>query len=200
MRDSQYIEWRSEIEARFSSMRPVPEPTEVHTSPSGEYSLEVIEYTSAPESWNYTRGVVRHRETQEVIADIRRNYGIFWHAWVQQKDRQFLLCGEDYQGYNVIDLSTGTNTFTFPLEAYKGTGFCWAAVHPSPSGELLAVEGCYWACPYEIVIYDFKNPSLSPLPELFRAEDLDQVLGWQPNEELQYTVGDGKKTEVWRRL
>ena len=200
MRDSQYVAWRSEIETRFSSMHPVLKPTEIHISPSGEYSLEIIEYTDGLKSWNYTRGLVRHQKTQEIITDIKRNLGYFWHAWVQHKDREFLFCGEDYQGYNVIDLSTAINTFTFPQEAYEGLGFCWAAVYPSPSGKLLAVEGCYWACPSELVIYDFKNPSLSPLPELFRAEDLEHIIGWKNNKELQFIIEEDnkKRTQIWQ--
>lgn len=136
-----------------------------------------------------------------VVADVKRNYGIFWFAWVQRGDREYLLCGEDYQGYNVIDLNFGPNVLTFPHEAYKGMGFCWTAAYPSPTGDTIAVEGCYWACPYELVFYDFTNPSRSPLPELFRVEDLERAEGWVSDHEFRFTVGEGasQRSETWRR-
>jgi hypothetical protein len=53
------------------------------------------------------------------------------------------------------------------------------AVYPSPDGLVLAVDGCYWACPYEIVFFDFANPASLPLPEIDRCEEVtDPVIGW----------------------
>jgi hypothetical protein len=201
MSDSQYQEWRAEIEARFAEMHALDEHIEVHRSPSGRYSLQVTEYTAGPESWNYTRGVVLCSATATVVADVKRNYGIFWFAWVQRQGKEYLLCGEDYQGYNVIDLDAEVNVLTFPPEAYKGLGFCWAAAYPSPSGDTVAVEGCYWACPYDLVFYDFTNPMRSPLPELFRAEGLERAEGWVSESEFRFTVeeGESRQTRTWRR-
>ena len=107
-----------------------------------------------------------------------------------------LFRSEDYQGYNVIDVKEGTNTLTFPIEAYKGMGFCWGSAYPSPTGQLLAVEGCYWGGPNEIVIYDFSNPSCSPLPELARAEETLQARGWLSDSEFEFTVEDGDATRT----
>ena len=196
MSDMCYAERRRHTEQRFSEMQPVNEPTELHSSPSGKYSLEIIEYTSGPESWNYSRGVVRHTDSQKIIADVKRNLAGFWFAWVLRPDGEYLLCGEDYQGYNVIDVKEGTNTLTFPIEAYKGMGFCWGSAYPSPTGQLLAVEGCYWGGPNEIVIYDFSNPSCSPLPELARAEETLQARGWLSDSEFEFTVEDGDATRT----
>lgn len=126
-----------------------------------------------------------------IIADIRRNYGHFWHAWVFRGEREeYLLCGEDYQGYNVIDLVTAGNFVEFPEPGYQGDGFCWVAAHPSPDGKILAVEGCYWACPYELVFFDFSNPSMLPLPELSRADFYEVAEGWAGDGEFRYTVED----------
>lgn len=115
----------------------------------------------------------------EVIADVRRNYGIFWHEWCEYSNGfEYLLCGEDYQGYNVINLDRQTNNSFFPDSAYEGHGFCWAKVFASPGGNFLAVDGCYWACPYELVLYDFTEPDLLPLKELTRIDDLRDSEGW----------------------
>lgn len=200
MSDMGYAEWRQHTEQRFSGMRPVDKPTELHSSPSGEYSLEIIEYTSGPESWNYSRGMVRQAESQRIIADVKRNLAGFWFAWVLRPDGEYLLCGEDYQGYNVIDLNRGVNSLTFPLEAYKGRGFCWGSVYPSPTGQLIAVEGCYWGSSNDVVIYDFSDPCRSPLPELARVEEVLQAKGWLSDSEFEFTVedGDATRSSTWK--
>ncbi len=116
--------------------------------------------------------------------------------------QEFLLCGEDYQGYNVIDLERGENKVFFPAEGFDGHGFCWTQVHPSPDGLVLAVEGCYWACPYALVLYDFCNPSKLPLPELARLEEYYDVIGWRDNDTLEYSQGESSAERVpatWQR-
>jgi hypothetical protein len=115
-------------------------------------------------------------------------------------DGEYLLCGEDYQGYNVIDLKREVNELTFPPEAYEGQGFCWGAAYPSPTGQLIAVDGCYWGGPNEVVIFDFAVPCLSPLPELTRIEDTLNVKGWLNDTEFEFTVADGDagRTTIWK--
>jgi hypothetical protein len=200
MNNPSYAEWRQHIEKRFSEMQPIGEPSDIHHSPSGTYSLEIIQYTSGPESWNYSRGLVRHNASKKVIADVKRNLAGFWFAWVLRPDGEYLLCGEDYQGYNVLDLGRGVNALTFPVEAYKGLGFCWGSAHPSPTTQLLAVEGCYWGGPNEIVIFDFSEACRSPLPEIARIEETLQAKGWLSDSEFEFTVEDGQESRsvIWK--
>ncbi|AEG02904.1 hypothetical protein [Methylomonas methanica] len=200
---SSYTEWREEILEHFAKMFLDKTSTEVHVSPSGVFSLEISTYSGWKDSWNYSRGILRYVATGQVITDIIRNYGMFWFTWVvQQTGREFLLCGEDYQGYNVIEPALGTNIVTFPAEAFKGHGFCWAAVHPSPDGRTLAVEGCFWACPYELVFFDFSEPQRSPLPELHRVQDFESFGRWLNSDECSFTVGEGENitNSKWARF
>jgi hypothetical protein len=47
----------------------------------------------------------------------------------------------------------------------------------------LAVDGCYWACPFDVVLYDFRNPEDLPLRELSRVSNVvDRFEGWTDNE------------------
>jgi hypothetical protein len=155
----EYRARRAEIEAEFAQMVPVEGSLEMHSSPSGRYVLETLRYAADEQGRRYARGTVRRLEDDAPVADIERNIGGFLHAWVQHPDGlESLLCGEDYQGYTVVCLDTAEARVHFPPEAFGGHGFCWAAIHPSPDGSILAVEGCYWACPYELVMYDFSDP------------------------------------------
>ncbi len=201
MADTKYSESRAPILANFAKMKPLPESQKINISPSGRYSLTTTKYTSGPQSWNYSRGIVRDLATDRIVADVIRNYGHFWFAWASLRKREFLLCGEDYQGYNVIDLEKAENVLTFPKEAFDGYGFCWAAVHPSPSGHLLAVEGCYWGGPYDLVFYDFSAPMRSLAPGIGRIEDLEETFGWIDQDRFRYAAGeDGDlRLDIWCR-
>lgn len=171
---------RRELEEFFGRENLIADGHESAVSPSGRYRLDIDEYRVSPQHGYYSRGIVWRVEDDTVIADVKRNYD-FWHAWVAQhpSGNEYLLCGEDYQGYTVINLDRGVVANYLPPEASEGNGFCWAAAYASPDGGMLAVEGCYWACPYEIVFYDFTNPTVLPLPELHRIWPLKRVMGWE---------------------
>lgn len=158
--------WRDDSKGRVSTL-----------SPSGKFELEVVQYRTSPEpmGWNYSRGMVNRLSDGAVIADVKRNYGHFPHAWVLQGNREFLICGEDYQGYSVVDLMSPKINIYIPPEAERGRGFCWVSLTPSPGGKLLLVSGCYWAASYELRLYDLTKATDVPLP----------ILGY-----LDYLYGD----------
>jgi hypothetical protein len=188
--DERYSEKRKAIERFFVPENTVADSDKTVVSPSGRFELEICRYSTGPKSWDYSRGVVRCLSDKKVIADVKRNYGHFWHTWVKHANgNEYLLCGEDYQGYSVINLTQETYKVFFPESGYKGFGFCWASVYPSPDGLVLAVDGCYWACPYEIVFFDFSNPASLPLPEIERCDEVtDPVIGWVDNETFVFTI------------
>lgn len=144
--------------------------TEVINSSSGKYKLEIKHYKRQG-SWNYTRGLV-YKDNEE-IADIKRNYCSFFHAFVENhpNGHDYLLCGQNYQGQTVIELDTGDRVDYLPGTARKGHGFCCAAYYPSPNKKYLFIDGCYWACPYESRIVDFSEPMKLPYKMLNKFDD-----------------------------
>ena len=36
--------------------------------------------------------------------------------------------------------------------------FLWCKCYYNPVNDLLAVDGCYWACPYSLIVLDFSHP------------------------------------------
>jgi hypothetical protein len=50
---------------------------------------------------------------------------------------------------------------------------------------VLAVDGCYWACPYDLVFYDFREPDILPFPEMQRFDNLSDSNGWLDNETFE---------------
>ena len=52
---------------------------------------------------------------------------------------------------------------------------------------MLAVEGCYWAVPGEIVFLDIRDPERLPFPELDRFGELVEHEGWVDDEKFELT-------------
>ncbi len=217
-----YKEKRLEFEGHFSSIcderHRIAKKGSVSTSPSGRFGLEIAVYSTGTDasipSWEYSRGLVRRTSDGVVLADIKRNFGHFPFAWAKQEEREYLICGEDYQGYAVIDPAEGRTNVYVPDEAIKGSGFCWAEIQPSPNGRCLLVDGCYWAADYELRLYDFSTPLDLPLQKLASLSylfgdpyrDSIQLNGrWTDDTHVELTaevVKDGSKaseksTRIW---
>jgi hypothetical protein len=138
-------------------MKGPPTATKETLSPSGKYKLTTQSYKTGEHTWNYSRGVVTEVATGKQVGDVRRNYGSFWHTWLERKDGTYLLCGEDYQGYGYVHCEAATQQFYYPRNILSGSGWCWGAAYVSPSGQFLLVAGCYWACPWEMRLLDLRG-------------------------------------------
>jgi hypothetical protein len=182
--NERYREQRRAIERFFTEENRLADAAQASDSPSGRFHLEIRRYSTGPKTWIFSRGVVTRVADGTILADVKRNFRHFWHSWVDHANgNEYLLCGEDYQGYSVVNLTAGTYTTFFPEEGYRGCGFCWTAAYPSPDTLVLAVDGCYWACPYDVVLYDFRDPEDLPLRELARVSNIvDQCEGWTDNQ------------------
>lgn len=172
-----YYLLRSKLFGRDTDKYFVGSPLEskIYHSPSGKYQLVISKYPSREGCWSLSRGEVFRTKDLKLIGDVKRNYYQFPFAWAEghKNGHDYLICGEDYQGQTIIELDTGERKDYLPFVAYKGFGFCWASICPSPDLTKLLVSGCIWAAPYEIVVYDFTNPLSLPYKELFRDWDVD---------------------------
>jgi hypothetical protein len=186
--DERYQQRRTEFEAYFSGLRLKEGSARTVRSPCGDFSLETSSYIGAPDTWAYSRGLVRSTTDGILLADVRRNAPSFWHTWITHRNGyRYILCGEDYQGYTLVNLNTGKTLTHFPESGYGGYGFCWTSAYLSPDSQVLAVDGCYWACPYEIVLFDFRHPEVLPYPELARmGEVVGEPPGWLDNETFAF--------------
>lgn len=203
MNKRKYKKHRKNLEKFFKKTDLLPTKKTV-IAPSGKHSLDILAYKTKEGCWNYTRGIVRELPDGPVVADIKRNYSSFWHTWVShQNGKEYLLCGEDYQGYTVINLTDRKEHTVFPDDGYEGHGWCWITAYPSPDGKLVAVFGCYWACPYDLRVYDFSEPDKTPL-KLLSERDIqgnDSVIGWKDDKtihirrEIDLRKSDGKEID-----
>ena len=71
------------------------------------------------------------------------------------------------------------NCFVLSEASLKDEDFYLLKIYASPDVNILAVEGCYWGCPTDIIFYDFSDPSIIPLLEIDRIENIWESLGWE---------------------
>lgn len=128
-------------------------------SPSGKYKLVISLYKTKPGCWAFSRGEVYRCSDNSLIADVKRNYDIFHHLWLEQltDGHDYLLCGEDYQGQTFVQLDTNTIKHYLPEKAKEGFGFCWVSYSLLPDKITLQVDGCYWGCPYMTIFVDVSD-------------------------------------------
>ena len=82
---------------------------------------------------------------------------------------QYMVFRSELYGYSVLDLSSLEDFHYFPRESLRRLQgdtsaeetFIWVQVHYNKINNILAVEGCYWACPMSILLIDFSEPMIS---------------------------------------
>lgn len=164
-----------------------------HMSPSGMFRLVITSHETSPGCWSYTKGKVYHHNAWTPIAEIRRNYSSFPFLWMEEHvdNYDYLICGEDYQGQTFVQLNTGKVVSNKSFGAEKGFGFCWSSYRLLGDGKTLLVDGCYWACPYEMKFFDVSNP-MAGWPERELPADIDYL----DPEKSEITVGEDD-TILW---
>lgn len=141
----------------------------IHEEYFDEYRLVIEQHYTRLNCCSFTRGLVY--KDGRIIADIKRNYAVFPGTFIRHSNgNRYLVCGEDYQGYTVVNMTLEKTHTYVPKEAEKGAGFCWASHKYNKDNNTLDVEGCYWAFPYEVVTYDFGDPDTLPYKELSRRD------------------------------
>jgi len=100
-----------------------------------------------------------------------------------------LLFPEDLEGQSIVDLTERR------IEGFadKDGGFIWTEFHLSPDKDKLAVVGCYWACPYQCLVYDFREPMRLPLPVIAEFDIPDNAQFGEWTSIRSFTMVDGQK-------
>ena len=77
---------------------------------------------------------------------------------------RYLIFREDLYGYSVLEVETGRTVHYIPERSWPLDGgqaeetFIWTGAAYDPGTNLLAVSGCYWACPNGTLLLDFSDP------------------------------------------
>lgn len=173
--EKEYILQKKDLEQYFVENNLIKSKTKQYEYK--EYILEVEEYKTREKCWNYTKGIIKKNGIK--ICEIKRNYSSFFHLFYSHSNgNDYLICGEDYQGYTIFNLTKEEKYSYVPNSWFTGTGFCFVYVEKEESidgkiTDLLRVEGCHWGAPFEIMELDFSNPEKLPLPIVDRWYEED---------------------------
>jgi len=103
--------------------------------------------------------------------------------FAHQNGHEYLFYKRDLYGYSVFDLKTGQDFSYYPaasLPFAETETFIWCEVFYNPVNNIIAVSGCYWACPYGIILADFTDPQNSEyiekygyIEEIYHSDDYE---------------------------
>jgi len=178
-----YIEnLRADIKRDFDEQTFTKADFQSSISPSEKFRLEATNYWSKEPNWDLTKVELYDQATNDKLFDFFVNESQFFYSWLTKGNPEYFICAEDiFGGQTVIDLPNNEMASYSPNE----DGFIWTGFHLSPDGNTLATVGCYWACSFEIKLFDFSNPLLLPLKEIKQIELLgndEEITGWVDNE------------------
>ena len=116
------------------------------------------------------------------------------HKITEIDGRLYFIYNDNLYGYNVLRLDDMKEYRYFPKASFKDSfaeTFIWTDIFYNPNNRLLAVYGCYWACPYEVMLYRVPD-IMKPFTEIcypteFLACDYydtanDNAVSWEENE------------------
>lgn len=101
-------------------------------------------------------------ETEKVLSTWRNlnDDGEFCKLIEHSDSHKYLIFRSDLYGYSVLNLDTLQDFHYIPSGSFpKGETFIWTDVFYNKKNNLIAVLGCYWACPYGTLLLDFSHPA-----------------------------------------
>lgn len=87
----------------------------------------------------------------------------------------YLIFSTDLYGYSVLNLDNYKDYHYMPENPKDGTdeSFIWTDVKYCKRNNIIAVEGCIWACPFGTFFYDFSIPEELPHDLIYSIYDMD---------------------------
>lgn len=185
--DERYKSERFGLEQYFTHGYLLPDETEYFVAPSGRCTLTVFRYCHQEGDGLLflSKGVLRFDD--DMLIEIKRDHDYFQYTWLEHPTGEYLICGEDYQGYSVVDLKSRSVQHFVPEEAYLGGGFVWMEPYATSNGSILAVEGYFLGGPYQVVFYDVSQPTVLPYREILRLTEYGRIIGWKDPKNFEYT-------------
>ncbi|KAH0785403.1 hypothetical protein GPJ56_010814 [Histomonas meleagridis] len=107
--------------------------------------------------------------------DSHQSLSMFKH----RNGNHYLVFQIELYGYSVYELEAGKEMHFVPLQVHPENKknfvevFIWTSADYDPNSDLLAVGGCYWACPWSTIVVDFADPlHEQPVEHWLYVEDL----------------------------
>lgn len=121
--------------------------------------------------------------------------GEFFTLFSHSNGNHYLVFRTELYGYSVLEVESGKELHYVPSTAHPEEEkkfqetFIWTDVHYHPKANMLAVEGCYWACPNSVLLLDFSDP--------LREQLTEQWLEFHKIDGYDYDVYDSFDFDHW---
>ncbi|MBK8147983.1 MAG: hypothetical protein IPK58_07140 [Acidobacteria bacterium] len=149
-------------------------------SPCGKYRLRKSEYRQIKPDchWDVARYQIFETASDHLIFEFIADDTLSddSHVWIAINGVDYLVCAEDrFGGHSIFDLTNRK----FASFSNGEDGFIACRYYPSPGLTKLALYGCFWACPFEVIVVSFGSPMSLPWPELATiSHQHDWIIEW----------------------
>jgi len=146
------------------------------------YETEKYKQTDSRRNWIITKVKIGCLEEQTFFFEYFSHSDDVCSVWLYRQNKDYLLYPEAQGGQSIFDVEN-KRLYSFYS---KEDAFIWTDILASPDNNKLAVIGCYWACPYELVIYDCSDLFVLPYPYIYRehVESGFSLKEWCNNQSL----------------
>jgi hypothetical protein len=114
------------------------------------------------------------------VAEFRNiNHSVNFYSVVEHSNgKNYLIFSIDLYGYSNMNLENYHIYNFIPKDSFKGEAetFIWTDICYSKKHNILAVDGCYWACPSSAEFFDFSNPENLPYEKILSSYDIEGEL------------------------
>jgi len=151
----EYLEYRNE---KISTViLPENKISEIVTEENG-YNREIIKYKK--DGYSFTTNKVYNKagmQIHEYITLYQNNF--FCTPMHHRNGKVYLFYKEGLYGYSVFDVESKEVFNYMPRKSFLGgETFIATDIYYNSATDMIATEGCYWACPYDTFLFEIKNP------------------------------------------
>lgn len=80
-------------------------------------------------------------------------------VFTHRNGHEYIFFKKNLYGYSILDLSAMRDFDYFPVASFPvGETFIWCEPFYNPINNMIAVDGCFWAGPYGVILVDFNDP------------------------------------------
>jgi len=182
---------RLEIQKYFDETKLIIDTEETHFSPNKKYFFKSNYYTYSNDShsWIVTKIQIFQTDNQQQLFEFIRNDDSLFYCWLIIEQKTYLFLSEDIEGKSFFDCTE----CKFHSYSFENDKFIFCEYFPSPNGKRLAIIGCHWACPYEIIVFDTSELPQYPLRELYRQNTFQEKIEWLDNTTLKISDDENAK-------
>jgi hypothetical protein len=176
---------RSDIQQFFDVRQLIEDETQKKYSKNGLFYFIAQNYRQTDPQRNWVVSKIEIWQNQEKLFQYLTSSDDCCLAatWINQAEIDYLFLPEIMGGQSVYD----TQQQKFYSYYDDADPFIVYNVMISPQQDKMAVEGCYWACPQVIRVYDIQKMTDLPYPLLYDSTHLQNpyMEGWQDNNTLK---------------